>query len=204
MYRRIDGKVYGVLTDFDLSSWTASLTSDYTKTSQQRTGTPPYMAYGLLNGIDGLHLYRHDVESLFYIMLILATHHEIHIPQSGPKAGGVRMRRGLEVPPYEEWFDQPSYKTLASDKYHFLKHAAEFNLSPSFEGFREWLNALHLSFRRGFHAQDTCELNGGEFDNETMGGHVRYSALTDSARNLKGKLGGLIVRYDGNSAEPDA
>ena len=56
----VDRKVYGVLMDFDLSSWTSSLASDYTKTSQQRIGTPLYMAHRLLGGVDAIHLYRHD------------------------------------------------------------------------------------------------------------------------------------------------
>jgi serine/threonine protein kinase len=147
MYRRINGKVYGVLTDFDLSSWTASLTGDYKSTSQQRTGTPPYMAYELLKGTENLHLYRHDVESLFYIMLILASHHEIYIPQDTKKeAGGVRMRRDLEVLPYEQWFDQPLYRTLASGKFCFLRKRAELDLSPSFEDFRDWIKSIHWSF----------------------------------------------------------
>ena len=91
VYRIIKSKVYGVLTDYDLTSWTSLLTSDYTKTSQQRTGTPPFMAFGLLDGTDALHLYRHDVESLFHVMLIMATHHEIQ-PRRKGEAGGVRMR----------------------------------------------------------------------------------------------------------------
>ncbi|KAJ7770470.1 hypothetical protein B0H16DRAFT_1410652 [Mycena metata] len=45
MYRRIDGKVYGVLNDFDLS---AHLDKESPSTSKQRTGTEPYMAIDLL------------------------------------------------------------------------------------------------------------------------------------------------------------
>ena len=56
MFRIIKGRVYGVLTDYDLASWADRLTNDYTKTSQQRTGTPPFMAHGLLDGSDLLHL----------------------------------------------------------------------------------------------------------------------------------------------------
>ena len=46
MYRLVEEtkgepkKVYGVPTDYDLSSWMDSLNPDYTKTSQQRTGIP--------------------------------------------------------------------------------------------------------------------------------------------------------------------
>lgn len=68
-----------MLTDFNLASWTKDLGKDYTRTSQQRTETPPCMAHGLLDGSDDRHLYRHDPESLFYIMLIVATHYEIQL-----------------------------------------------------------------------------------------------------------------------------
>ena len=58
--------VCGVLTDYDISSWTGPLISDYTKTSQQRTGTPPFMARGLLDGSDTFNMYRHDVVSFLH------------------------------------------------------------------------------------------------------------------------------------------
>ena len=206
----VEEKVCGVLTDFDLASWTEDLKEDYSKTSQQRTGTPPFMAYGLLNGSDALHLYRHDLESLFYIMVILATHYEIRLPTE--EEGGLRMRRGLEELPYQIWFDQPSYRTLAGLKYIFLSNSGHLNLSPDFEDFRGWLRGLHRSFMKGIatnvnhQAQLTdlqeCQGDGsGEeaapgFDDETLGGHVNYSALIDPVRRLKGKLEGLIIRYD--------
>lgn len=50
-----------VLTDYNLSSWTACMNPNYTKTLQQHTGTLPYMAQELLKGMSPLHLYRHDV-----------------------------------------------------------------------------------------------------------------------------------------------
>ena len=212
MYRRIGGKVYGVLNDFDLSSWTATLKTDYTRTSQQRTGTPPYMAAGLLAGTDSLHLYRHDVESLFYIMLVLATHYEIYIPEEEGLQGGLRMRQGLETLPFEAWFDQPHYATLGSLKYTFLSKLPHLDLSPTFEDFRDWLEDLHLCFQRGIASKDTHkglvawqQRRGGlsaatsQFDEETLGGYICYSTLIDPARNLKGKLEGLIVRYESES-----
>ena len=212
MYRIIEGKVHGVLTDYDLSSWTESLNSDYTKTSQQRTGTPPFMAHGLLDGTEALHLYRHDVESLFYIMLILATHYDIHTPAK-EKDRGVRIRSGKL--PFERWFGQPSYEDLSSFKQTLFSQPGHLNLSPTFEDFRGWLMDLHLSFRRGLRSKQTHEddmmspqKSKGRaippFDHGTLGGYVDYSALISPVRSLKGKLEGLVIRYDPPPSPPPA
>ncbi|KAJ6572696.1 hypothetical protein DFH09DRAFT_891427, partial [Mycena vulgaris] len=45
MHRRIGGKIYGVLNDFDLS---VVMGKEPRSTSKQRTGTEPYMAMDLL------------------------------------------------------------------------------------------------------------------------------------------------------------
>jgi hypothetical protein len=217
MYRLIERKVYGVLTDFDLASRTVLMDDDYTRTSQQRTGTPPFMAVGLLDGTDPLHLYRHDMESLFYIMLILAAHYEIQARKKG-EAGGLRVRNGLQELPYQTWFDQPFYKGLAAYKQTFLLNFEHLNLSPTFEDFRSWLLKLRRSFSSGFCARqqrlredDTREDDTEEpcdegtpapFDNETLAGHVTYSALIRPARHLTGALEGLVVRYDPPSPPP--
>ncbi|KAF5349062.1 hypothetical protein D9757_012207 [Collybiopsis confluens] len=74
MYRREGDNVYGVLNDFDLSSFRTHM--DKGPTSKHRTGTKPFMAYGLLRtDRDKVHRYRHDLESLFYIILILSCHY---------------------------------------------------------------------------------------------------------------------------------
>ena len=204
----MEEKLYGVLTDFDLASWTKTLNEDYTKTSQQRTGTPPFMAHGLLDGSDPLHLYRHDLESLFYIMLILATHYKIQAPQDGEE-GGIRTRNKH---PYGKWFNRQSYQDLASFKQTFFWKFDNLDISPDFKDFRAWLSALRLVLGRGIRSKwahnDELEALGQgqdsgsedelvpEFDNETLGGHVNYSALINPVRKLKGKLKGLIIRYD--------
>ena len=202
MYRIVKSRVYGVLTDYDLASWTSSLTRDYTKTSQQRTGTPPFMAFGLLDGSDGLHLYRHDVESFFYVMVMIATQYEIRARRKGD-AGGVQIRQGKL--PFERWFGQPLYEDLASFKKTFLLDLEYLDLSPTFEDFRGWLLELQISFNRGLlcarqRKLETVTVSRSKgtpapFDEETLGGHVDYSALTDPARHLEGKLKGLVVRY---------
>ena len=207
-------KVYGVLTDYDLSSWKEDLESDYTKTSQQRTGTPPYMAYELLQGTSTTHLYRHDVESLFYIMLLLGARHTIVPAKGGPDTGGgsqVVMRKGSR--PYQAWFDAQRYATLGSIKLSFFLVKEPIELSTPFEVFRPWLKAVSRRFSKGFKSKtfySNDELSSGSdepaggsaggapvpFDDETLGGHVNYSTIIKPTRSLKGELAGLVVRYN--------
>ncbi|KAK0460331.1 hypothetical protein IW261DRAFT_296014 [Armillaria novae-zelandiae] len=73
MYRKrpSDNKVYGVLNDFDISF------SQTEAASLHRTGTLPYMAHDLLGQSDIGHLYRHDVETLYYVLLMLCCRYEI-------------------------------------------------------------------------------------------------------------------------------
>ena len=206
----VEDKVYGVLMDFDLSSWTKDIKEDYSKTSQQRTGTPPFMAHGLLGGSDLLHLYRHDLESLLYVMLILATHYEIQ-PSTEKEEGGLRVRQGLDELPYQLWFGQPTYKALAHYKRGFFSNLEDLDLSPTFKDLHDWLWDLRLSFRKGIRGRDIHEESaalrrrqGGvsekgaipEFDYETLGGYADYSTFINPVSKLKGKLRGLIVRYD--------
>ncbi|PBK80663.1 hypothetical protein ARMGADRAFT_879663, partial [Armillaria gallica] len=72
MWRRtVSGHLRGVLNDFDLSFFR----DDTSPASVKCTGTLPYMAYELFdddeNGNPPKHLYRHDLESLFYVILLL-------------------------------------------------------------------------------------------------------------------------------------
>lgn len=205
----VEKKVCGVLTDFDLSSWTKATGGDNTKTSQQRIGTFPYMAHELLEDSDAPHLYRHDLESLFYIILAVAARYEIQAPEEG-REGGMRMRDG-ELP-YQMWFDRRSWKILARFKRPFLFSGGDLRLSPAFEDFEDWLEDFRYAFGEGFrskvdHRRELARRlrhrdEGSEVevvpapDEETLGGHVQYSALIDPVRRLKGKLEGLIIRYD--------
>ena len=207
-------KVYGVLTDYDLSSWVASLKKNYTKTSQHRTGTPPYMAQELLKGTSDIHLYRHDVESLFYIMLLTCARHKFD--HSNDAKWSVVMRKGAL--PYGEWFNEQKYETLGNHKIAFFSSNRPIDLSPDFEDFRPWLRDLRYSFSEGFKAKvsDQNEREGlpgwrkkragwstvqtkpppVPFEDETLGGYVDYSAIIEPTRSLEGDLKGLTIRYD--------
>ena len=210
-------KVYGVLTDYDLSSWTDSLKPDYTKTSQQRTGTPPYMAHELLQGTSPIHLYRHDVESLFYIMLLMAARHTIGTPKK-EKVPRVLMRGSTGLP-YQKWFNEQDYDTLGSLKETFFSKTKAIELSPVFEDFRPWLKSLQRCFSKGFSLKSSIsdedvpewmdamtatgvELATVQFDDATLGGNVKYSTLIAAVPHLTGELKGLVIRGPQSSPVP--
>ena len=201
-------KVYGVLTDYDLSSWTKKMNSNYVKTSQHRTGTPPYMAQELLRGTSPVHLYRHDVESLFYIMLLMGARHTIGIPK-GQQDPQVMTRRSTPLP-YQRWFNQTDYEELGIFKQAFFTNEDYIELSKEFEAFRPWIKALRRKFHSGFKSrpsnpkdeesdppsvsEDEDDASPSEFDNETLGGKITYSTILSPVRRLKGKLPGLVIR----------
>ena len=202
-------RVYGVLTDYDLSSWTKDLRNDYTKTSQQRTGTPPYMAHELLKGTSATHLYRHDLESLFYIMLLVCGRHTLGYVQGKDTDGPLQMVMREGVPPYQDWFEEQSYTTLGEHKSTFFADSKPILLPPHFEDFRTWLDDLQFKFSKGFglktlHLADLRHhryLENPEdritpFDDETLAGCIRYPSFIGPVRRLRGELEGLVIRYD--------
>jgi hypothetical protein len=215
MCRIIEGenaerKVYGVLTDYDLSSWTSLMNSNYEKTSKQRTGTPPYMAHELLIETSPLHLYRHDLESLFYIMLLMAARHTIGTPE-GEKGCRVITRKSKRLP-FQDWFNEPRYHVLGSLKGTFLMGMQSIKLSPVFEDFLPWLLDLQRCFSTGFRLKPPSSqslqlawraaIQPADFNDKTLGGHITYANILTAVPYLSGKLEGLIIRDPNYSSVP--
>ncbi|KAJ4478053.1 kinase-like domain-containing protein, partial [Lentinula aciculospora] len=167
MFRRKNGKVYGVLNDFDLSSRVQDLNQGLT--SNQRTGTRLFMSIDLLSPIwKGGHFYRHDLESLFYIILCLAC-------------------------PYPKWFSG-SEGDVFTQKIVFLSEPPYDGLPIQlyFTNFRSWLTRIHRSMSDGYKARpsppllidddtdpllssnDTPKNTKPDFDWYTLNGHVTY------------------------------
>jgi len=204
-------KVYGVLTDYDLSSWTEELKRNYNMSSQQRTGTPPYMAHELLEGTATAHLYRHDIESLFYIMLLVCGRHTFGEAKDRVTKNITRrmvMQDGTSLP-YQDWFEESNYSRLGSNKGAFFTKMMQIELPPTFECFRLWLLTLQSKFSKGFshrnlHIADLTLSRGlgvpadelPSFDDENLNGHIDYPGFIGPVRGLRGELKGLIIRYD--------
>ena len=129
MYRRKGEEICGVLNDSDL----ATIKGDPSPSSKQRTGTKPYMAIQLLDDEGVTHGYRHDLESLFYVILIVTS----------------RFEDGEEIanPPLQAWFTVDS-KTLATFKSHLITNFKLPTLTASYTGFIRWLKPICAAFAR--------------------------------------------------------
>ncbi|KAF7334854.1 Other 1 protein kinase [Mycena sanguinolenta] len=109
MFRKIGEKVYGVLNDFDLAVYWEDLSQS---TSKQRTGTKPYMARDLLVLDDPpAHVYRFDLESLFYVMVFAVYHYH--------------DKKEIDNPPYKFWEDLGTEALLKEKKAFFATELLE-------------------------------------------------------------------------------
>ncbi|KAF9048257.1 hypothetical protein BDZ89DRAFT_1253469 [Hymenopellis radicata] len=145
MWHRRRNRVCGVLNDFDLSSFRDSSGAS----SKQRTGTRPFMAHELhevdADGQPPRHIYRHELESLFYITTIICCGHELQYGASPPN----HSLHPLSSSPYQSWF------SMTDGSLHAIKHKMMSNrkLAPkphrSFSQFRDWLLDMYAQFFQG-------------------------------------------------------
>ncbi|KAK0236698.1 hypothetical protein EDD85DRAFT_1023514 [Armillaria nabsnona] len=200
MWRRtIDGHIRGVLNDFDLSS----LRDTPGASSAQRTGTLPYMALELLindeNGNPPKHLYRHDVESIFYVILLLCCRYKLVTNQTSSECTTVEP---IEVrSPFDAWY-RLDRDTLKDKKLGFFTAIVPFSskVNSSFTGFQPWVDRLREQFMFGFSARNEHMARKrygratGSFDEDTLQEWVSYSIVTEACSQFAGSA--LVVRND--------
>jgi hypothetical protein len=107
MHRKEDGEIYGVLSDYDLPLFFFKKKPREGPVSKQRMGTRPYMAIDLLQPFPTKHLYRHDLEWLFYVIVVLTS----------------RYYAGKEIAnsPLQAWFNLgPTESSVARSWQHKL------------------------------------------------------------------------------------
>ncbi len=198
MYRvKEDGRICGVLNDFDLSSCLSELEDDVSSTSLQRTGTPPFMAIDLL--VDAgqsapKHLYRHDLESFFYVMAVFTSRYTLQGPKhSKPR---VEPRSDMQPLPFENWFQSEDFGTLRRLKREFIldgkdetrdkKIPMSAYVSPSFQGLVPWLHSIRSMFRLAFLARSTHRAEEDAW--ETRASNARERAKTERTARRKNLL----------------
>ncbi|KAH8806574.1 hypothetical protein DL96DRAFT_1506766 [Flagelloscypha sp. PMI_526] len=133
MYRWVDGRICGVLNDFDLTIQRSA------PASPSSHDPPP------------VHLYRHDLESLYYVLVSIVC------PLS-PSVQGWHSLEGC---------------LLEDSKRSFFGRGCP-SPSTTFQAFYAWLLVLHRAFRDGLNAQSRFKEGGsiGVFGEEKLDGHV--------------------------------
>ncbi|KAG7088915.1 hypothetical protein E1B28_012860 [Marasmius oreades] len=170
-------EVFGVLNDFDLSSRVMEKSK---ASSTQRTGTQPFMAHDLFDPKwTGGHLYRHDLESIFYGLLCLCSRYK------GP---GQLVDASDELQ-YESWFIG-DYKCVRRSKKELITQGKiKPALTEFFEDFRSWVTGIHKCIFAGrmdrslFESKDD---GSSTFDQETLGGHFTYTSVEAIMSSFKG------------------
>ncbi|KAJ3860489.1 protein kinase [Lentinula novae-zelandiae] len=198
MFRRKEGRIYGVLNDFDLSSRIEDLNKNPTFNVVNHTGTRPFMSYDLLNSSwKGGHLYRHDLESLFYIILCLACRYrKPGVPADEPRA-------------FSKWYSG-SDKEICGEKCVFLLSPyTNLPIQPYFAGFTSWLWLLFEDICVGYKRRPVYRLStskkylkhsddgeGLGFDWTTLNKCVTYARMRLIMSSFEGQK--LETRWIGN------
>ncbi|SJL12177.1 uncharacterized protein ARMOST_15599 [Armillaria ostoyae] len=142
------GIICGVLNDFDLSSYRDDLA-----TSRHRTGTPPYMSFELLKndkeGRPPQHLYRHDLESILYVVVVLTRCHQL----DGILPEGESQLVHVACPKLDGWVNLPCDRLQSEKELFFITSGPNIEPTTTFKGFKPWLKRLYNMFRTGFRAQ---------------------------------------------------
>lgn len=157
------GRVVGVLNDFDLVSYRKHV-AETVPSSAQRTGTRPFMAIELLEDSPPIHDFRHDLESLFYVMLWHTSRYQ----------GG----RLVSSPPYEDWAREER-PTLEGTKRKILSKDLR-PLQPQHAELEPLLKAYRTLIREGYSAlsqTDDSSIAKRSYVTETMGGNVTFDKV---------------------------
>ncbi|KAF9060933.1 hypothetical protein BDP27DRAFT_1491029 [Rhodocollybia butyracea] len=177
MDRLEDGSVVGVLSDWDLSSPVDDHGS-IAPLNSERTGTYPFLAADLLTDTPPEHLYRHDLESFFYVLIWLGLHYSLNgeaLPTVHPEV--------------KAWDDDDCHDSAQKDKRRmFISHSGvedfceEFN--PSFAPLvDQWIIPLHTKvFHPAFLRKEEFKYGSDptEYDDITLDGLLTFENFMEA------------------------
>jgi hypothetical protein len=105
--------------------------------SKQRTGTEPFMAVDLLEPDPPAHMYRHDLESMFYVIIWITS----------------RFHDGKEItnPPLQAWADEGGASLVKEKSYFIMSRLAQ--RTAKFNPLTRWVVSMQTIVRDGFSAR---------------------------------------------------
>ena len=127
-------------------------------------GTKAFLSIDLCTDEPVLHLYRHDLESLFYVLAWIGTRYD----------DGKRNNSNA----FAEW-ESGEWETIKKQKRALFSSGYEYPEDTQSWMVDNWLIPLGELFGKGYAARDQALAEGTltDFDDETLGGHITYQAF---------------------------
>ncbi|KAF5388367.1 hypothetical protein D9615_000741 [Tricholomella constricta] len=169
-----DGNVKGILNDWDMASYVEVNDEILLSTAKHRTGTVPFMAVDLLvDGTPPAHLYRHDLESFFYILIWAALHYDFENKQ----------RLGKVALPVALW-DADLLESAMDNKVALLASPEKMNtlrehVLPGCQALLPWINALWTLLSKA-QSDYRVNFNNPKWDKKTRGGCITFEKFMEA------------------------
>jgi len=171
MFKRKDGAVKGIVNDWDMASILNDAGEVPTSAAKHRTGTIPFMARDLLVSNPPPHLYRHDLESFFFVLVWAAIHHDLKTKTRLPT-----------VHRLEKWNAELSVALDAKSAFVFSMQTSDEVLGLMLEDMEElleWIDPLLDLFRAATSSmpkkKDVKAITA--YDYATYGGRLTFHAF---------------------------
>lgn len=165
-----ENEVKGVLNDWDMARVVDQL-DNHLENADLRTGTLPFMALDLLKSTYHSHCFRHDLESMFYVLIWAALHYNLKM----------KTRDATVHPSIVEW-TRTSAINWQSKAALFTYEAYPVDdvyaaVKPEFVSLvKEWIEPIRELFieSRYFHAKMRKE--GKQGDESTYSGTLTFKS----------------------------
>ncbi|KAF9259573.1 hypothetical protein L218DRAFT_657636 [Marasmius fiardii PR-910] len=118
------------------------------------------------------HLYRHDLESIFYVLLCLCSRYK------GPGEHVDVLKD--QPPPYERWFTESNETVRALKNQVFSDPSRKITdvITDFFRHFEAWAVGIYHSLKEGYMRRGIAEVTRSPFDEETLGGLFTYARVS--------------------------
>ncbi|KAJ3539129.1 hypothetical protein NMY22_g4871 [Coprinellus aureogranulatus] len=167
-----DGSVKGVVNDWDMSKF-LDREDDPLSRTENRIGTPPFMAVGLLMpDTPAQHWFRQELESMFYILIWAALHYNL---KAGKRDKVVHRSVTMWLGSMD---DNLSSKLAICSAGRAGVHRLYAGIKPEFKDLvEEWIEPLRnlfVSARRQF---SETKKPDGQSDESTYDGRVTFKTF---------------------------
>jgi hypothetical protein len=183
MFNRYADSVKGIVNDWDMASHLDATGEVPTSTARHRTGTIPFMASDLLDNDPPPHLYRHDLESFFYILVWAAVHFDIQNRTRLPTHAALKRWDDDSLDSARTAKGELFLSYRAASKHVFCHVRNEFS-----DVLDNWILPLWDLFLGGIQSIPRPG-HTGPYDDDTLGGRITFhsfmAALGRVPRRLK-------------------